>query len=615
MGSTDPRRGRSAIAAAALALSMLQPSARSQHTLQTWCAPDTAPYFGTSLDVVGDIDSDGLRDVVIGSAVAPFPAFVLSGADGHALYAFPAFGQHVRGVGDVNADAVPDLALAAWGAGLSVVEVRSGADGSLLLHLIGNPHNPTGVGESVDGAGDVDGDGRADIIVGEPYANALGMTQAGRVRVYAGAHGALLHEFQGSRPYAHAGRHVAGLGDLDGDGRGDVAFDDLSLSAAGGRFPPLEVVRVVSAATGAAIHDFFADAPSSWSGPTVESAGDLDSDGVNDIVVGFHGQSALLPPITRAYSGSSGELLLEIVNPFWWVTDGFASGVGDANGDGTPDIGVRLDVSPSAGNFFSTVGIFSGTKDAALLYLLKGEAAFGACFAGLGDVDADGHADIAFGTSDLKCGAGMKKGFVRLVSMEPPFVSGISPEVASMADLAKSPIVLTGSSLEFMGQVQFGALVLEVGSPAATLVDDSTILLTPPPPDSLGTVKVSVSAKGTVTSNAVLFELTATDPPVLNAPAIATPGETATMGLFGSPGHTAVLLASASPDTLLVQGWPVLEDHVLLTVKTLDTLGTADASFVVPPTTFGLVYCFSQLVTLDRGLVGTSEIGTTLVFP
>ncbi|MGH8004793.1 MAG: integrin alpha, partial [Limisphaerales bacterium] len=100
------------------------------------------------------------------------------------------------------------------------VFIYSGADGSLLFEKNGN----TGdfLGSAVAGAGDVNGDGRADFMAGAPLSDPNGINNAGSVFVYSGADGSLLFRVDGLVAEGRLGWKVAGIGNVNFDGNADV---------------------------------------------------------------------------------------------------------------------------------------------------------------------------------------------------------------------------------------------------------------------------------------------------------------------------------------------------------------------------------------------------------
>ena len=129
------------------------------------------------------------------------------------------FGDSVAGAGDVNGDGFADVIVGARGAGSAYV--YSGADGTVLRRFDGVAAGDR-LGSSVAGAGDVNRDGFADVIVGAPRADAGGMDEAGSAYVYSGKDGTLLWQFDGAREYAYLGSSVDGAGDVNRDGFADL---------------------------------------------------------------------------------------------------------------------------------------------------------------------------------------------------------------------------------------------------------------------------------------------------------------------------------------------------------------------------------------------------------
>ena len=154
-------------------------------------------------------------------------AYVYSGQYGDTIYTFTGeaaydwFGYSVSGAGDVDDDGYADFIVGAGrndagGSNAGRAYVYSGRYGNLLYTFTGEAASDY-FGNSVSGAGDVDGDGYADLIVGARY-NDAGGNDAGRAYVYSGQTGGLIYTFNGEAAGDLFGYRVSGAGDLDGDG-------------------------------------------------------------------------------------------------------------------------------------------------------------------------------------------------------------------------------------------------------------------------------------------------------------------------------------------------------------------------------------------------------------
>ncbi len=199
--------------------------------------------YGQSICVLGDLNGDGVSEFAVGapsssvSAVSPQSGIVLihSGINGLVMAALPGgaagddFGMSLANVGDLDGDGVADMAVGAPNAMGGKGEVRV-FSGSTLLGF-----NPTtiyvvaGTGTSEFGfdvarAGDVDGDGMDDILVGEPGYSSFLSSNRGRARVISGATGLVVRSYFGEVGGDRFGAAVSGIGDVDGDGLCDVAI-------------------------------------------------------------------------------------------------------------------------------------------------------------------------------------------------------------------------------------------------------------------------------------------------------------------------------------------------------------------------------------------------------
>jgi len=376
--------------------------------------------LGYSVSGAGDVDSDGFDDLIVG-AIAADPgglsfagsAFVFSGADGSQLFRFDGsaagdlLGFSVSGAGDVDGDGFADLivgALLADPSGLNNAGsafVFSGADGSQLFRFDGAAADDR-LGFSVSGAGDVDGDGFADLIIGAYFADPNGISQAGSAFVFSGADGSQLFRFDGSAASDLLGNSVSGAGDVDGDGFADLivgafAADPGGLADAGSAF-------VFSGADGSQLFRFDGSAASDLLGNSVSGAGDVDGDGFADLIVGArqadpnglgNAGSAFV------FSGADGSQLFRFDGAAADDLLGWSvSGAGDVDGDGFADLIVGAWLADPGGlRDAGSAFVFSGA-DGSQLFRFDGQASsdfLGFSVSGAGDVDSDGFADLIVG--------------------------------------------------------------------------------------------------------------------------------------------------------------------------------------------------------------------------
>ena len=194
----------------------------------------------------------------------------------------------MAGAGDVNGDGAPDLLVANI---VSDVLVFSGADGSVLRTLDGPPSSD-GFGEAVAGIGDVNGDGAADLLVGASRARVGGESLQGRAFVFSGADASLLRTLDLPIPerFARLGSAVAGAGDVNGDGVPDILVGAPGHDVPGGELDQGQAL-VFSGADGSVLRTLDDPNPQSSAnlGEVVAGIGDVDGDGAPDFLVGAPG--------------------------------------------------------------------------------------------------------------------------------------------------------------------------------------------------------------------------------------------------------------------------------------------------------------------------------------
>jgi hypothetical protein len=212
-------------------------------------------------------------------------------------------GHAVAAAGDVNGDGVPDITAGAHdSADPGTVRVYSGADGSVLLEFSG-ASNSDFFGRAVAGAGDLDGDGHDDVLVGVPQDDTAG-SNAGRAWAYSGADGSVLHVWSGDSPDDGFGSGVSGAGDFDGDGCLDVMVgapggDDAGMGT--GR------VTIFSGADGSVLATIDGNSPGPRLGVSLDRGGDMDGDGRPEIIIGvpYDDAGALDAGLVKVMTGSA----------------------------------------------------------------------------------------------------------------------------------------------------------------------------------------------------------------------------------------------------------------------------------------------------------------------
>ena len=413
--------------------------------LYTFYGDNFLDEFGRSVSGAGDVNGDGFADLIVGAAFDDNNGFtsgsarVLSGFDGSVLYTFNGdnagdlFGRSVSGAGDVNGDGFADLIVGSSG----IAHVLSGSDGSVLYNFSGD----SGLfGDSVSGAGDVNGDGTPDLIVGAPFDN-----NSGSARVLSGSDGSVLHNFYGDSAGDEFGRSVSGAGDVNGDGFADLIVgaprDDNNGNTSGS-------ARVLSGSDGGVLYSFDGDNAFDFFGWSVSGAGDVNGDGFADLIVGAFGDdnNGTGSGNARVLSGSDGSVLHSFDGDSGQLGHS-VSCAGDVNGDGKADLIVG---SPNASNNARNSGsarVLSGS-DGSVLYNFSGglRSKFGTSVGGAGDVNGDGLDDFIVGADEGGANGG---GYAQVFVSQ---ILGDCNQDGSVNFLDISPFIAILTAGDFLGQ-------------------------------------------------------------------------------------------------------------------------------------------------------------------
>lgn len=256
-----------------------------QSGLPLWSATGGASFsgIGAVAAVAGDVDSDGVCDVVVAGKTG---VVMLSGRTGAAVYSFttPQAPGALAGGADVDQDGIPDFAVGIPTAnnGRGRVELRSGPTGAVLKNAVGGAVGDN-AGTAVVFLSDVDSDGVPDFAVGEP-----GVASVGRVRVLSGKDVTLLYASSGTVANGELGYTIARVPDVDSDGFDEVLIGARKDVVSPGGFT-VASARLLSGATGSFLLKVVG-VSTTWFGSALAAAGDVNGDGHSDFIVGaYHG--------------------------------------------------------------------------------------------------------------------------------------------------------------------------------------------------------------------------------------------------------------------------------------------------------------------------------------
>jgi len=414
-------------------------------TSPAWAASGNlqlSAWFGYSVATAGDVDGDGYSDVIVGAHLYDGGqtdegrAYVYlgsaSGLSGTPAWtaesdqASTAFGVSVATAGDVNGDGFSDVIVGAhrWDGGGQANEGRAFVYLGSASGLSATPawtaesnQTDTGFGVSVATAGDVDADGYGDVIVGAPWYDG-GHTDEGRAFVYLGSMSGLsaipAWTAESNQTDASFGASVATAGDVDGDGYGDVIVGALVYD--GGQPDEGRAYVYLGSASGlpaAPAWTAESDQESAWFGISVATAGDVNGDGFSDVIVGASSYDSIQSNQGRAcaFLGSAAGLSTTPV----WAAEGTQGGAffgnsvaaaGDVNGDGYGDVIVgaySYDLSPpfntSEGRAYVYHGSAAGLASISAWANENNQANsnLGFSVATAGDVNGDGYSDVIIG--------------------------------------------------------------------------------------------------------------------------------------------------------------------------------------------------------------------------
>jgi hypothetical protein len=424
-------------------------------TLDAACPPDadvtwmgtTGDALGQAIEIVDDLDADGRKDLAVSGQLGSLVCVVSSADEGEVVLGaercwvgvFNDFaGSALAWPGDLDGDAVPDLAVGALAA--EGAEPSSGA-----VHLIPGVIGLAGsfadadvsflgerstdyAGAAVVATGDVTGDGAPDLLIGA-YGNDGGGSDEGKAYLVAGpvtggTH--LLSEVEttwvgGSKPTPppHAvDPTIAGDGlgwalgsgnDIDGDGWPDVGLGATANDLAGENVGVVALFHAPISAGPKVLLDadtlWFGTADQAWAGDQVELVGDLDGDGIGDVVASgaMHEEGRVWVLPSAADGGTVSDARATFVGEQIWDQAGYSIAVFDQDTDGALDLAMG---APFRGGAAGRVYVVRGPIESGTHLLADSVEWFDAVTdddgagsaVAMDDLDGDGTGSLLYGS-------------------------------------------------------------------------------------------------------------------------------------------------------------------------------------------------------------------------
>jgi hypothetical protein len=396
--------------------------------------------MGASVATAGDLNGDGFSDILIGVPLFDFGqtdegiVLVYNGSlTGPGVSASliiqrdqvgANFGASLSCAGDVNGDGFSDVVI-----GAPLYDNTQTDEGGVFVYHgsaagLGSVPNASRfrgqvgaqLGFSVSFAGDVNGDGYSDVIVGSPLLSGA-LSQQGQALLYRGSSTGIAASptwtHNGGQANARAGSSVTGLGDLNGDGHADVAIGLPGYSNGQSNEGQVRIFKGVATLAGLSLTaswSFESQQVAAAMGSWVGAAGDVNGDGLADLVVGapffdsgeadegvamvFHGRTSM-PLTTATWSVESDQVDAAMGE--------CVARAGDVNGDGFSDVLVGAPLYTNGQVREGRVMLYSGSSTgltsspAWTAESNQAEARFGFSVGTAGDVNGDGYSDMIVG--------------------------------------------------------------------------------------------------------------------------------------------------------------------------------------------------------------------------
>ncbi|MBC8405236.1 MAG: FG-GAP repeat protein [Planctomycetes bacterium] len=366
--------------------------------------------FGASFAELGDVNGDGITDFAVGSP-GHLPTSggwgsglveVYSGADMSLIYQVDPIasvdsllGKELLAIGDVNSDGARDFVVGCGG--YTGAYVISGRNGIRLLALDTQSNGQHGM--QLELIGDLNGDALPEFAIGLPTEAVGSDFLAGRIMIFDGANGVVLHELLGAEAFRSLGNLLCGPGDLNGDTIPDLivgGVDGISNPGNGG----------FTAISGSDFQILYSRDRDQLKHSVVDldAVGDVNADGLGDfLVTGYqsHPNGMWIQGISSFLSGSDAHQMFLKVGEAFEDFGRSATPLGDMDGDGVKDVAILSLLLNRNWQIRPHVDIISGkTGDAIAIAETSSFNFLTVRLFPISDLDGDGRDELVVGVPE-----------------------------------------------------------------------------------------------------------------------------------------------------------------------------------------------------------------------
>ncbi len=385
---------------------------------------------------IGDLDGDGKPDLVVVNQGSNTIS-VFKNTSSNASITATSFATKVDfttgttpflvAIGDVDLDGKPDLVVANYGANSVSILRNTATNGSITSSSFAAKVDfTTGISPFAVAIGDIDGDGIPDLAVANFSSNTVSIIRNTSIpgSITASSFAAKVDFATGTNPYSLA------IGDLDGDNKPDLAVSNQGANSIS-LLRNTATIGSISSGSFATKVDF-----ATGTSPYFLALGDLDGDGKSDIAVANQGSNSISVFQNTSTNGSISTSSFAPKVDFTTGSQPYLVTIGDIDGNGKPDLVASNNASNNLSIFRNTYtsGSITTSSFAAKVDFATGT---GPVVVAIGDIDGDGKSDLVVANFNSNTVS-----VLRNADLPPPTITSFTPASAKPGDV----VTITGTN-------------------------------------------------------------------------------------------------------------------------------------------------------------------------